>query len=93
MQFSSCILVTLKFAAGRQTCHPSHAELGLKDWATIRLNEELLVCLVLCLFARHPGVDVMITFFCDFTQLSAKKIAFFSKTNVMIQILNILALF
>jgi hypothetical protein len=31
-----------------------------------------------------PGVDVMITIFCDFCQFSAKKLAFFSKTNLMI---------
>jgi hypothetical protein len=31
-----------------------------------------------------PGVDVMITIFCDFRQFSMKKLAFFSKTNVMI---------
>jgi hypothetical protein len=35
--FSSCILVTLKFAAGQQTCHPSCAELGLKDSANVIL--------------------------------------------------------
>jgi hypothetical protein len=29
------------------------------------------------------GVDVMITIFCVFCQFSAKKLAFFSKTNVM----------
>jgi hypothetical protein len=34
MLFSSCILVTLKFAAGRQVCCPSRVKLGLKDWAT-----------------------------------------------------------
>jgi hypothetical protein len=34
----------------------------------------------------HPGVDVMITIFCDFYPFSAKKLAFFSKTNVMITI-------
>jgi hypothetical protein len=28
------------------------------------------------------GVDVMITIFCYFCQFSAKKLAFFSKTNV-----------
>jgi hypothetical protein len=39
-----------------------------------------------------PGVDVMITIFCDFWQFSAKKLAFFSKTNVMINILHNLAL-
>jgi hypothetical protein len=33
-----------------------------------------------------PGVDVMITIFCDFYPFSAKKLAFFSKTNVMITI-------
>jgi hypothetical protein len=32
-----------------------------------------------------PGADVMITIFCDFWHLSAKKLAFFSKTNVMIK--------
>jgi hypothetical protein len=40
-----------------------------------------------------PGVDVMITIFCDFLQFSAKKLAFFSKTNVMIKFLHVLALF
>jgi hypothetical protein len=37
------------------------------------------------------GVDVMITIFCDFRQFLAKKLAFFSKTNVMIKILHNLA--
>jgi hypothetical protein len=32
-----------------------------------------------------PGTDVMITFFCDFWQFSAKKLAFFLKTNAMIK--------
>jgi hypothetical protein len=40
-----------------------------------------------------PGVDVMITIFCDFCQFSAKKLACLSKTNVMIQFLHNLALF
>jgi hypothetical protein len=31
-----------------------------------------------------PGVDVMMTIFCDFPQFSAKKLAFFFNTNVMI---------
>jgi hypothetical protein len=35
---------------------------------------------------ERPGVDVRITIFCDFRQFSAKKLAFFSKTNVMIKI-------
>jgi hypothetical protein len=35
---------------------------------------------------QRTGVDVMITIFCDFSQFSAKKLAFFSKTNVMITI-------
>jgi hypothetical protein len=35
----------------------------------------------------------MITIFCDFRQFSAKKLAFFPKTNVMIKILHNLALF
>jgi hypothetical protein len=33
-----------------------------------------------------PGFDVMITIFCDFCHFSAKKLAFFSKINVMITI-------
>jgi hypothetical protein len=41
----------------------------------------------------RSGADVMITIFCDFRQFSAKKLAFFSKTNVMIKILHNLALF
>jgi hypothetical protein len=40
-----------------------------------------------------PGVDVMITIFCDFCQFSAKNLALFSKTNVMTKILYNLALF
>jgi hypothetical protein len=42
---------------------------------------------------HRSGVDVMITIFCDFRQFLAKKLAFFSKTNVMIKILHNLALF
>jgi hypothetical protein len=41
----------------------------------------------------HPVVDVMITIFCNFWQFSAKKLAFFSKPNVMIKILHDLPLF
>jgi hypothetical protein len=40
-----------------------------------------------------PEVDVMITIVCDFWQFSAKKLAFFSQTNVMIKIMHNLALF
>jgi hypothetical protein len=35
----------------------------------------------------------MIPIFCDFRQFSAKKLAFFSKTNVMVKIFHNLALF
>jgi hypothetical protein len=35
----------------------------------------------------------MITIFCDFRQFSAKKLAFFSKTNVMINFFHNLAFF
>jgi hypothetical protein len=45
MLFSSCILVTLKFAAGRQTCCPSCAELGLKDWAIAMISLKTLLTL------------------------------------------------
>jgi hypothetical protein len=38
-----------------------------------------------------PGVDVMIKIFWEFRQFSAKKLAIFSKTNVMIKFLNNLA--
>jgi hypothetical protein len=33
-----------------------------------------------------PGVDVMITIFCDFRHFSVKKLAFFSKIYIMIKI-------
>jgi hypothetical protein len=36
----------------------------------------------------EPGVDVMITIFCNFCQFSAEKMAFCSKTNVTIKILH-----
>jgi hypothetical protein len=39
-----------------------------------------------CNSVGNQGVDVVITIFCDFYQFSAKKLAFFSKTNVMITI-------
>jgi hypothetical protein len=42
---------------------------------------------------NRAGVDVVITIFCNFWQFSAKKLAFFSKTNVVIKILDNLALF
>jgi hypothetical protein len=44
-------------------------------------------------FEQKSGVDVMITIFGDFRHFLAKKLAFFSKTNVMIKILRDLALF
>jgi hypothetical protein len=43
--------------------------------------------------ACWPGVDVVITIFCDFRQFRANKLAFFSKTNGMINFLHNLALF
>jgi hypothetical protein len=39
------------------------------------------------------GVDVMVTISFDFRQISAKKLAFFSKTNDMINFLHNLSLF
>jgi hypothetical protein len=41
----------------------------------------------------QSGLDVMITISCDFWQFSAKKLAFFSKANVVIQFLHNLAVF
>jgi hypothetical protein len=62
-------------------------------------GKTLWSALALCLYVNSevvelaPGVEVMITIFCDFQQFSAKKLAFLSKNNVMIQILHNLALF
>jgi hypothetical protein len=42
---------------------------------------------------EEAGVDVMITIFCDLGQFLAKKMAFFSKTKVMIKLVPYLALF
>jgi hypothetical protein len=39
--------------------------------------------------AGHSGVDVMITIFGDFSQFSAKKLAFFLNTDVMITFFKI----
>jgi hypothetical protein len=44
-------------------------------------------------FTKYSRVDVMITIFCGFRQLSAKKLAFFSKTNVIINFFPNLSLF
>jgi hypothetical protein len=41
----------------------------------------------------EPGVDVMITIFCDFSQFSAKKLAFFLNINAMSKLFQKLALF
>jgi hypothetical protein len=41
----------------------------------------------------EPGVDVTITIFCDFSQFSAKKLAFLLNTNDMINFFQNLALF
>jgi hypothetical protein len=38
------------------------------------------------LFEKDQGVDVLITFFCDVRQFSAKKLAFFLKINSVMQI-------
>jgi hypothetical protein len=43
--------------------------------------------------SRKVGVDVMITFFCDFRQFSAKKMAFFLETNVMMKSLQKLTVY
>jgi hypothetical protein len=39
-------------------------------------------------FRNSSGVDVMIKIFCDFCQFLAKKMAFFSKTDVMITLFS-----
>jgi hypothetical protein len=44
-------------------------------------------------FEYYLESDVMIIIFCDFRKFSAKKLAFFFKTNVLIQILQKLAVF
>jgi hypothetical protein len=50
-------------------------------------NGSIFACLC------EPGVYVMITIFCDFSQFSAEKLAFFLNTNVMINFFQNLALF
>jgi hypothetical protein len=48
-----------------------------------------------CSDKKFPGVDVMITIFCDFCQFSSiffENIGVFSKTNVLIKFLQKLAL-
>jgi hypothetical protein len=63
------------------------------DYVVILTKNGLGCTLLGDFFTISSGVDVMITIFCDFRQFSAKKLAFFSKTNVMIKILHNLALF
>jgi hypothetical protein len=78
----------------------------LKWWPQLRLCKasvfmaEILLKLVQTVEMYFPfnhrgqtGVDVMITIFCDFSKISAKKLAFFLNTNVMINFFQNLALF
>jgi hypothetical protein len=60
----------------------------MSDSLVFNLTEtsKLNFCPCLICLDIIPGVDAMITIFCDFRQFSAKKLAFFSKTNVMIEI-------
>jgi hypothetical protein len=41
----------------------------------------------------RPGVDVMLTSFCDFHQFSVTKLAFYLKTNVMVHFMQNFAVF
>jgi hypothetical protein len=87
----------------RPKCSPSHffdkihtklisvKKRSLPKWATaVIFQKNFLQSPKIRKYAKS-GVDVMITFFCDFCQFSAKKMAFFSKTNVMINFLQKLA--
>jgi hypothetical protein len=49
-----------------------------------RVAELFLKNTCLSRYIEYFGTDVMITIFCEFCPFSAKKLAFFSKTNVMI---------
>jgi hypothetical protein len=64
---------------------PSRFNHSMKDWRSRQMWE--------CKYWITPGTDVMITIFCDFRQFSAEKLAFFSKTNVLIKIVHNLTLF
>jgi hypothetical protein len=44
-------------------------------------------------FKNFLGVDAMITIFCNVRQFSAEKLAFFTRTNVVIKFLHNLALY
>jgi hypothetical protein len=64
-----------------------------KIYAPINFGKKMFLGYILGnFFTISSGVDVMIAIFCDFRQFSAKKLMFFSKTNVMIKILHNLAL-
>jgi hypothetical protein len=69
-----------------------------KRWCYHQLTKPfyMYLCTIVFLsihYSEQPRVDVIITNFCDFCKFSAKKLAFFSKTNVMIQFVHNLALF
>jgi hypothetical protein len=49
-------------------------------WYCVNLTEIYYKCILKC----RQGVDVVNTIICDFRQFSAKKLAFFSKTNAII---------
>jgi hypothetical protein len=62
------------------------------SYGCIYYNNKWVGLLLGDFFTNSSGVDVMITIFCDFWQFSAKKLAFFSKTDVMINFFQNLAL-
>jgi hypothetical protein len=74
-------LITIVFFAGAGVIKPSICS----KVYFLPPPPNFVVCFI------SPGVDVMNTILCDFRQFSAKKLALFSKINVMITILNNLA--
>jgi hypothetical protein len=62
-------------------------------WLESRLGVRFSSVYIHCSAVVKAGVDVMITIFGDFPQFSAKKLAFFLNTNVMINFFQNLALF
>jgi hypothetical protein len=76
-----------------------HSDIGFKIGDFFNVSHRGLIKTTNCwlyLYSNdptRPGVDVMITIFCDFRQFSAKKLAFFSQTNIKIKNFHNLALF
>jgi hypothetical protein len=85
----SCPKIAQNCALLKRNLVENDVVISTKSGQNLSLTRRILAIFLNCAqiirrFFKKSGVDVRITIFCDFWQFLAKKMAFFSKTNVMI---------